>query len=188
MFLKDKRDVAINSRAVSGGNKQRDNISKEDTRSPTVAMEAALLSFIIDAEEERDFSVIDIPNAFIQTRVEYEKYMAFIKICGVLVYIMVEIAPDVYKLNVTPEKKGLKQLLLQCQNALYGTMVEILLYYRKFTKSLTDVGFKINPYDPCKANNMIDRQQMTICYHVDKCKLSHRRSKVNDRMIKWLRQ
>ena len=29
---------------------------------------------------------------------------------------------------------------------------------------------------------------MTICYHVDDCKLSHRRSKVNDQMIKWLRQ
>ena len=29
---------------------------------------------------------------------------------------------------------------------------------------------------------------MIICYHVDNCKLSHRRSKVNDQMIKWLRQ
>ena len=29
---------------------------------------------------------------------------------------------------------------------------------------------------------------MNICYHVDDCKLSHRRSKVNDQMIKWLRQ
>ena len=29
---------------------------------------------------------------------------------------------------------------------------------------------------------------MTIFYHVDDCKLSHRRSKVNDQMIKWLRQ
>ena len=29
---------------------------------------------------------------------------------------------------------------------------------------------------------------MTVCYHVDDCKLSHRRSKVNDRMITWLRQ
>ena len=35
---------------------------------------------------------------------------------------------------------------------------------------------------------MVDRQKMTICYHVDDCKLSHRRSKTNDRMIKWLRQ
>ena len=29
---------------------------------------------------------------------------------------------------------------------------------------------------------------MTICYHVDDCKLSHHRSKVNDQMIKWLRK
>ena len=29
---------------------------------------------------------------------------------------------------------------------------------------------------------------MTICYHVDDCKLSYRRTKVNDQMIKWLRQ
>ena len=35
---------------------------------------------------------------------------------------------------------------------------------------------------------MINGQHMTICYHVDDCKLSHRRSKVNDRMIKCLRQ
>ena len=35
---------------------------------------------------------------------------------------------------------------------------------------------------------MIDEQQMTICYHIDDCKLSHCRSKVNDWMIKWLRQ
>ena len=67
-------------------------------------------------------------------------------------------------------------------------MVSSLLYYRKFTKSLTDVGFNINPFDTFAANNMIDRQQMTTCYHVDDCKLSHQRSKVNDRIIRWLRQ
>ena len=78
--------------------------------------------------------------------------------------------------------------MVQCQNALYGTMVAILLYYCKFTNSLTYIGFKMNPYDLCVANKMIDGQQMTICYHVDDCKLSHRRSKFNDRMIKWLRQ
>ena len=67
-------------------------------------------------------------------------------------------------------------------------MVASLLYYRNFTKSLTDVGFKINPYDLCVANKMIDGQHMTICYHVGDCKLIHRRKKVNDQMIKWLRQ
>ena len=29
---------------------------------------------------------------------------------------------------------------------------------------------------------------MTICYHVDDCKLSNHRRKLNDPMIKWLRQ
>ena len=82
----------------------------------------------------------------------------------------------------------MEQLLVQFQNALYGTMVASLLYYCKFTKSLTDVGFKINPYDPCVANKMINGQQMTICDHVDDCKLIHCRRKVNDRTIKWLRQ
>ena len=86
------------------------------------------------------------------------------------------------------DKKGVKQFRVQCQNALYGTTDASLLYCRKFTKTFTDVGFKINSYDPCVSNKMIDGQQMTICYHVDECKLSHRRSKVNDWMIKWHRK
>ena len=114
--------------------------------------------------------------------------MAFIKIRGVLLDILVEISPDVYNSYVTTNKKGVKQLLVQCQNALYGTMVLSLLHYRKFTKISTDVGFNINPYNPCVANKMIDGKQMTICYHVDDCKLSHRSRKVNDWMIKRFRQ
>ena len=123
MFLREKRDGAIKGRDVAGCNKQRDYISTEDAISPTVATEAVMLSCIIDVEEERDVAVTDILNAFIQTRVEYEKDMAFIIICGFLVDILVEIAPDVYKLHVTTDKKGVKLFLVQCQNALYGTMV-----------------------------------------------------------------
>jgi hypothetical protein len=110
MFLKEKRDGKIKGRTVAGGNKQRDYIPKEDASSPTVATESVLLSCIIDAEEGRDVAVIDIPNTFIQTRVEDEKDMAFIKIRGVLVDILVEIAPDVYMPYVTLDKKGTKQL------------------------------------------------------------------------------
>jgi hypothetical protein len=175
MFLKQKCDGKTNGRTVSGRDKQRDYISKEDASSPTVATEAVLLSCIIDAKERRDFAVVDIPNAFVQTRVENKKDMAFIKIRGVLVDIMVEIATDVYKSYVSRDNKGTKQLLVQCQNALYGTMVASLLYYRKFVKSLTDIEFIINPYDLCVANKIIEGKQMTICFHVDDFKLSHRK-------------
>jgi hypothetical protein len=72
MFLKEKQNGSLKGRTVAGGNKQRDYISKEDASLPTVATEAVLLSCIIDAKEGRDVAVIDIPNAFIQTRVEDE--------------------------------------------------------------------------------------------------------------------
>ena len=52
---------------VDGAKKQRGTIDKEDTTSPTAALESVLLTSIIDAAEKRDAAVIDIPNAFIQT-------------------------------------------------------------------------------------------------------------------------
>jgi hypothetical protein len=188
MFLKQKWDRNIKGRTVAGGNKHQDYISKEDASSPTVNTESVLFSCIIDAEEEQDAAVVDIRNALVQTRVENEKDMAFIKIRGILVDILVEIAPDVYKSYVSNDKKGSKQLLVQCQNALYGTMVASLLYYRKFIKSLMDIDFVINPYDPCVANKMIEGDHMTICFHIDDCKISHRKTKVMDSMIEYLRQ
>jgi hypothetical protein len=111
MFIKQKRDGKIKGRPVAGENKQREYISKEEASSPTVATDAVLLSSIIDAEEGRDVAVVHIPNDFVQTRVENKRDMALIKICGVLVDILVEIAPDVYKSCVSRDKKGMKQLL-----------------------------------------------------------------------------
>jgi hypothetical protein len=67
-------------------------------------------------------------------------------------------------------------------------MVASLLYYRKFVKSLTDIDFIINPYDPCVANKIIEGKQITILFHVDDCKLSHRKKTVMDQMIGYLRQ
>jgi hypothetical protein len=134
------------------------------------------------------FAVVDIPNAFVQTRVENEKDMTFIKIRGILVEILVEIAPYFNKPYDMKDKKGAKKFLVQCQNSMYGTMVASLLCYRKFVKSLTDIDFVIDPYDMCVANNRIEGKQMTICFHVDDCKLSHRKKKVVDSMIECLRQ
>jgi hypothetical protein len=114
--------------------------------------------------------------------------VAIIKIRGILVDMLLEIAYDVYKDFVMTDKKGTKQLIVQCQNAIYGTMVASLLYYRRFCKTLTDIGFELNPYDPCVANKMIDGHQMTITFHVDDCKFSHKRPKTMDKMIHWLRQ
>jgi hypothetical protein len=178
MFLKEKRDGKVKGRTVAGEDTQRDYISKEDASFPTFSKKSVLLTCIIDAEEGRDVAVVDIPSAVTQMRVENENVIAFIKIGRVLVDILVEIAPAVYKPFVSRNKKGVKQLLVQCQNAIYDTSVASLLYYLKFVKSLTDIEFAFNPYDPCVANNTIEGQQMTICFHVDDCKLIHCKKKV----------
>jgi hypothetical protein len=148
---------------VAGGNKQRGYIRKEDASSPAVATESVMLACVINSIEGRDFAVVDVPNAFAQTRLEDEDDMAFIKILGVLVDVLVEIAPDIYGECITKDKKGVAQLLVQCQNALCGTMVASLLCCCKFAKSLTDIGYVINPCDPCVANKIIAGKQMTIC-------------------------
>ena len=65
VFVKKKRTGQIKARKVAGGNKQRDFISKENASSPTVATESVLLTSFVDAQENRDVAIVDIPNTFI---------------------------------------------------------------------------------------------------------------------------
>jgi hypothetical protein len=188
MFVVKKRENETKARMVAGGNTQRDYLTKEDASSPTVSTEAVLLTSIVDADERRDVAVIDIANAFITTRAEDEKDRVIIRIRGVVVDWLVNAAPGVYDPFVTTDKKGNKVLLVECWNAIYGTMIAGLLYYRKFTGSLTEQGYAVNAYDPCVWNKMIKGKQSTICFHVDDCKISHKSAKVNDDTISWLRR
>jgi hypothetical protein len=154
-LLKGKRDGVLEARQVAGGNKQQRHIMKEDASSPSVSSEAILLTCIVDANPNREVAIVVNPNAFAQIVYEDEKDRAFICIRGPLVNIMVSIASDVYGPYVMVEKKGKKELLVQFLTALYDTIVALLLYYKKFVKSLKSKGFKLNPYDPCVANKQV---------------------------------
>jgi hypothetical protein len=68
--------------------------------------------------------------------------------------VLCKIDPN-YKKLVTPNKKGGKQLLLLCENAIYGTLIVSLLFYNTFVKTLKQNGFKLNPYKPCLVNRMV---------------------------------
>ncbi len=61
------------------------------------------------------------------------------------------------------------------------------MYYKKFVKSLTKQGHKINPYDGYMANKVVKGKQVKICFHIDDCKISHKSSAVIDDTIAWLR-
>jgi hypothetical protein len=48
------------------------------------------------------------------------------------------------------------------------------------------MGFKLNPNDPCVANKQVNGEQLTVCFHVNDCKISHLTPKVVDKTIEWL--
>eukprot|EP00957_Ditylum_brightwellii_P047606 3616093-Ditylum_brightwellii.AAC.1 len=45
------------------------------------------------------------------------------------------------------------------------------------------MGFKVNPYDRCVANDMINGKQCTLVWYVDDNKLSYADSKVVDNIL-----
>jgi hypothetical protein len=187
MFIGQKRTGETKARMVAGGNMQRGHVTKEELSSPTVSIKAVLLTFIVDARKGRDVAVVDIPNAFIQTKVDDAKDHVIVWITGVIVDWLVKVVPKVYAAYVATNSKGLNSLLIECYNSIYGTMVAGLLYYRKFLSSLKNSGFTVNPYDPCVWNGVIVSKQMTICFHANDCKISHLDPKVVDYTIAWLR-
>ncbi|MGC9153980.1 MAG: hypothetical protein ACP5GY_09705, partial [Vulcanisaeta sp.] len=65
-----------------------------------------MLTAIVDAKEKRDVMTADVPNAIIQAQMpnlDDAHERVFMKITGVLVDLLVEIAPEVYKSFVTHE-------------------------------------------------------------------------------------
>jgi hypothetical protein len=155
MFIGQKWTGETKARMVASGNTQHDHVTKEELSSPTVSTEAVLLTSIVDAREGRDVTVDDIPNAFIQTKVDDAKDRVIIWITGVIVDWLVNVAPKVYASYVATNSKGINSLLVECYNAIYGTMVAGLLCYCKFLSSLKNRGFTVNPYGPCVWNRVI---------------------------------
>ena len=149
-FIIEKRDGVVKARSVAVGSKQRLWMNKEETASPTVSLEAILLTCVMDAFENCEVAVVDIPNAFIQTL--HEGKPVFIKIKGKLASILCKCAPHIYEPFVTQEK-GQPTLYVKVLKAIYGLLESALLFYKKLRKDITKIGFKVNPYDPCVAND-----------------------------------
>ena len=185
MLLSQKRDMTIKGRCVYKGSGTREWLSREDTTSPTVSQEGIMLTTTVDAKEGRDVMTADVPNAFIQADMEEGTERIIMKITGVLVDLLVQLAPDVYGPHVVYEN-GKKVIYLQVLKALYGMLVSALLWYKQFRKDLESIGFQFNPYDPCVANNTVYGKQHTVRFHVDDLMSSHMDKKVNDQFLKWL--
>ena len=107
------------------------------------------------------------------------------KVRGPLVDMLVELDPVLCK-DMVEIEKGHKVLYQVVKKAIYGMLQSALLFYKKLRGDLEKEGFKVNPYDPCTANKMINGAQCTVVWHVDDLKVSHRDPKVIDKFIKWV--
>ena len=158
-------------------------MSKKDSSSPTVSLIAVLITCVIEAHENRETAMVDIPNAFVQTDNKGETVI--MKITGQLARFLVKTCPELYAKYVH-YIKGIPTIYVELLKALYGMMRSSLLFYKKLVKDLTDIGFEVNPYDPCIANMMVDGKQLTVTWHVDDLKISHQDKAVVDEFIQWI--
>jgi hypothetical protein len=97
MFLKKKRSGKIKGRGCADGRKQRVYTAKEEASSPTVSIEALMMSCVIDAKEERDVATSNIPGAFMQADMDKIVYM---RLEGVMVDMLVELDSTTWKKSV----------------------------------------------------------------------------------------
>ena len=166
--IKEKRCGKIKGRTVADGRPQRALYTKEETSSPTVSTDALLLTLLVDAHEKRDVATADVAGAYLHAKLED---FTLLKMEGDSVDIMCEVNED-YRQFVTYER-GRKVLYLQLLKALYGCVQSALLWYELFSGTLQGMGYKLNPYDTCIANKMVNGKQCTVAWYVDDNKISH---------------
>ena len=109
-----------------------------------------------------------------------------VKIDGPMVLYLVRANPQKYQSFVEYEN-GRRVICLRLKKALYGCVQSSLLWYKLFTKTLTEkMSFELNPYDICVANKTVNGSQITVLWYVDDLKISHIDKKVVDDTIKEL--
>ena len=105
------------------------------------------------------------------------------KLRGPLVEALVMIDLALCRDFVSTDKNGEPLLYVRMNKALYGLLKSALDFYNKLRTDLEHIGFKINPYDPCVANKLVNGKQMTVIWHVDDLKVSHIDPKENDKFV-----
>jgi hypothetical protein len=188
-FITEKSNNELKGRTCADGSVQRTWMSREEVSSPTVSTEATMITGLIEAMERRDVATCDIPNAFVQTKLEEldkSGNRTIMKIRGPLVEILQEMDP-MYAPYVVQEGKG-PVLYVHLIRALYGMLVSAMLFYKQLRKDLEGYGFVINPYDPCVANKLVNGKQLTVSWHVDDLKVSHVDPHIVTEFLNWVKQ
>ena len=173
MVITENTNGTVKARKVADSSKQRtyDVYEKSYGSSPTVITKIILLIGVVDSRERQAQGVLDNAKAFFHSD-NNERILMLLR--GRLAEMMVRIDPSLYRKYVTYSAKGTPMLYVHLSKALYVMLKAALLFYKRLIFDLEEMGFVINPHDPCVANMMVNGEQITVCWHVDDLKISHR--------------
>ena len=63
-------------------------------------------------------------------------------------------------------------------HAIYGCIELAIQWYKLCSETLNEKGFKLNPYDRCVANKMVNVKQCTLLCYLDDNKVLHMEEKL----------
>ena len=158
-IIEEKRDGRVKGRTCANGSKQRQYLQEyESVASPTVGQESLITTLLIGAYEGCKFISFDVPGAFLQAEMADDK-LVLLKLKGKFVDMMCEINPEFIpfvRYENTKFGKKIKVLYMKVIRAIYGCIEAALQWYKMFTGTLKKLGYKLNPYDKCVANKVIN--------------------------------
>jgi len=176
-MLKEKRNGILKGRTCADGRSQRGRYPKEQTASPTMSNDSAMLILITAAIEGRDVAIADVAGAYLKAEMND---FVLMKLEGATVDIMIELDPSLK--DFVAIENGKRVLYMRLMKALYGCVQSALLWYKLFSSTLVSLGFELNPYDLCVANAIIDGKQCTIGWYVDDNIITH----VDPNQVTWV--
>ena len=144
-------------------------------------------SCLMDAMDGRKVITVDIPDAFLQGDWPQDEHPGYIMFEGIMVDMICKIDPSYYD-KIIWSKDRKKKFLYGCLiKAVYGTLLGAIIFYNKLSKHLSNHGFVQNKYDMCTFNKMVNGEQITVQFHVDDLKVSHKEQSVLEDFLGNLR-
>ena len=108
--------------------------------------------------------------------------LVHMRFTGKMVDLLLEVDHNMYAPYVTHEGRE-RMMYMELLKVLYRMVWAARLFWEKLTAKLLEWGFTPNPYDSCVMNKIVQGKQLTVAWHVDDLKVSHKISTVVNQFI-----
>ena len=95
-------------------------------------LESIFMTAALEAKERRDMAVTDLPEAFLNAKIDDDVIMT---ITGKLAELMVMVVPQIYCKYITTNKRGDPLPYMKVQKAIYGMLKSTLWFYKNYHKT-----------------------------------------------------